>query len=388
MVSSRRGSITIDDIGVRLQSFNFESLLTDILCAERQITVSDTRAGVVAAAVVILLALAVPAAYTIVNRFIVRAWTWLERLYNQHQARRRSIERQNPVNDPGAESNERTPLVPRQPPTPPPTTLPLPPRCSYQARIRETWKVSKTPDFALVELGKLGWELLTHGPEEASNDGRRPNDAGEYYTGFEKSNLWARIWEVVLLVFLVGFCLGAFGLFIWGSIASGTIISDSAALADGQDCGFWIPDSSAPRKENGTYGYYYLQELDAGEYARKCYGAPDGADGCNVFVSQDMPYTEIDKSLCPFSDELCLNGRFSALRMTTPLLSSKMLGINVLTGYLFNRSTTCAPVKRVGFVKENGTNYEYNYGPIPGLSNSTWTFPKAKPRTVPGYEVA
>jgi hypothetical protein len=101
-----------------------------------------------------------------------------------------------------------------------------------------------------------------------------------------------------------------------------------------------------------------------------------------------MPYSEIEKALCPFSDELCLDGRFSALTMSTPLLSSKLLGINLPVGYLFNRTTTCAPVKRDGFVKENGTNYEYLYGTVLGLRDSTWNSPKLNPKTVPGYEVA
>jgi hypothetical protein len=340
--------------------------------------VSDTRAGIISAAVVVLLTLAIPAAYIIFNRSIVRTWDWLEKLYHLRQARRRAEEERTPREAGDAEVDERTPLRPRIP------------RSSYQTKIRETWTVSNTPEFAshFVELGKLGWEMLTHGPQELVDstvlpDGfeRSPNSVGEFYTGFKMLNLKARILEILLLIFLWIFCLSAFGLLIWGSIASGNIVSDSITLSDGKECAFWIPDASAPLKENGTYSHFYLQEVEAGEYAKNCYGAPEGADGCNLFVSQDMPYTEIE-------NDLCLDGRFSALTMSTPLVSSKSLGINVPIGYLFNRTTTCAPVKRDGFVKENGDTYEYNYGPITGLRNSTWTSPKQKPKTIPGYEVA
>jgi hypothetical protein len=345
--------------------------------------VSDTCAGIISAAIVVLLALATPAAYIIFNRAIVRTWAWGEKLYRERRARRKAEETRNPPETEDIEADEVTLLRPKSP------------RCSYQTKIRETWKASETPDFALVGLGRLGWEMLTHGPEELVDtiilpDGsQRPqNSEGEFYTGFKTSNLKARMLEMFLLLILWLFCLSAFGLFIWGSIASGNIITDSIALVDGKDCAFWIPDPSAPPKENVTYGYFYLQEIEAGEYAKNCYGAPDGADGCNIFVSQDIPYTEIENALCPFSDELCLDGRFSALTMSTPLVSSKLLGINVPIGYVFNRTTTCAPVKRKGFVKNNGDIYEYFYGPITGVREPTWTSPKHNPKTVPGYEVA
>jgi hypothetical protein len=377
------GSTTIVKIGARSPRYSNLQNLADNTIPERQMTVSDTRAGVISASIVVLLALATPAAYIIVNRSIVRTWTWLEKLHHHRRERRRAEEPQNPPQRVVVEITERTSL------------LPIDPRPSYQATIRETWKVSKSPDFALIELGRLGWEILTHGPERLADTRNLPNGSGpstnsvgEFYTGFNWLNMKARWPEILLLVILWLFCFGTFGLFIWGSIASGNMVSDSAALADGKDCAFWIPDTSAPPKENGTYGHFYLQEVEAGEYASNCYGTPQGTDGCNIFVSQDIPYTEIENALCPFSDELCLDGRFSALTMRTPLLSSKSLGINVPIGYLFNRTTTCAPVKRDRFVKENGTKYEYFYGPIPGLGESTWSSPKQKPKTVPGYEVA
>lgn len=349
----------------------------------RQVTVSVTEASFITAAVVVLLALATPAAYLILNRIIVRTWEWIHTLQRQRQAQQAPEPNRGPPDFEDVEANEETPLRPKAP------------RWSYQSRIRDTWKSSTSPDFALIKLGQLGWEMVTHGPEElvdadALHDSfeRSPNGLGEFRTGFKKSNLKARLLEILLLIFLFLFCLITFGLFIWGSIAAGNIVSDSVALLDGKDCGFWIPDSSAPRKTNGTYGHFYLQELEAGEYAKKCYGTPEGVDGCSSFVSQDLPYSVTHNALCPFSDELCLNGRYSALTLSTPLVSSKVLGINVPVGFTFNRTTTCAPLKRVGFVKETEDVYEYNYGAVKWEGNATWTSPKWKLKTAPGYEVA
>lgn len=206
--------------------------IADIAPSGRQVTVSTTQASVISAAVVVLLALVTPAAYLILNRSIVRTWEWLERLQRQRQAQHVAECRRNPSEVEDVEANEETPLRPKAPP------------CSYQSRIRDTWKFSTTADFALIKMGKLGWELLTHGPEElvdvtALHDSfeRSLNSSGEFRTGFKKSNLKARFREILLLVFLL--------LFIWGSITAGNIVLDSIALLDGKDCGFWIHDSVA-----------------------------------------------------------------------------------------------------------------------------------------------
>jgi len=344
---------------------------------------SENGAAFIAGTVVVLLALVSPVAYVIVNRIIVRTWATIEFILHERYSRRRQARE---LGHPGhAEDNEQDLLLRR------------PPRRSYYKSIRETWKYSKTPDAAVFELGGLAWKIVTHASEDWAEPAPRGEDADaeaqqqpleEVYTGFTLSNLRPRKWELVLLVFLLLFCLLLFGLFIWGSIAAANIISDPIALSDSPDCGYWIPDPSVKPKENGTYGFFYLQELDAGRYAKDCYGKPRGTDGCNSFVSQDIPYSITEHDICPFSDELCLEGRYSAFTMSTPLISSKALGINVPTGYLFNRTTTCAPISRDGYVLDAGDSYEYNYGPIPGVGNLTWTASKDDLKTFPGYEVA
>lgn len=321
---------------------------------------SNDGAAYIAATVVVLLALASPVAYVVLNRIIVRTWATLEKIYHERQLRTRPVIT-------GAEANEETPLVERSK------------RRSCYTLMREKWKDSKTPDFAVAELAWLGWEIATHGPED-----RTKADCA----GSRVRKLWTRKWKLLILTSLIIFSLSTFGLFVWGSIASARIVTSSAALSDSPDCGFWIPDPKADHHKNGTDGFLYLQEVEAGEYAKNCYGAARGADGCNFFASQDIPYTVKENDLCPFSDELCLEGRSSAFTMSTPLISSKMLGINVPTGYQFNRTTSCAPIKRDGFVIETEDTYDYYYGPVPGSGMPTWRSPKSSVRDFPGYHVA
>jgi hypothetical protein len=313
---------------------------------------TDIGAAWVTGTTVILLALASPAAYIICNRAIVGTWAYLEEIYFAHLKKK---------SDSTAPPTENTGLLQAK-------------RVFYYAKIRETWKSSRTPDFALIELGRLGWKMFTHHP------------VSDNHTGFKWENLWARKFEALLCVFLELVCIGIFGLFAWGSIAATGLISNTIALSASENCGFWIPDPKAPPKPNGTYGHFYLQEVEAMEYAKTCYGAVKGADGCNVFVTQDFPITETENDFCPFED-FCLDGRYTAFSLSTGLISSKSLGINVPTGYKFNRTTTCAPIKREGRVVEDADSYKYFYGPY-GANNWTWKAPKEQIKPFPGYDVA
>jgi hypothetical protein len=263
-------------------------------------------------------------------------------------------------------TNDATPLIPQLPRTP------------YYRTIRETWKTSGTPDFALMELGKLSWKMVTHDP------------VNDQHSGFQWSHLKARTGEVLTCVALWVLSLVIFGLFVWGSIASAGIITDSVALSASPDCGWWISDPSAPLT-NGTYGLYYLQEVESGDYASRCYGAAPGTDGCNFYFTQDIPYSETDDILddkCPFSDELCLNGGSSAFTMRSKFISSKDLGINVPLGYLFSRSTTCSPIRTDPYTIDKGTSYEYHYGINQAIGNATFSTSKIQTKIFSGYDVA
>ncbi|KAL5323031.1 hypothetical protein ACEPPN_007558 [Leptodophora sp. 'Broadleaf-Isolate-01'] len=270
---------------------------------ERQITITEDHSRIILGVVVALLALASPAAYIVLNRFIVRIWASLE--------------------------------------------------------VLETPKTLGTPQV---------------------------HQSDEIYTGFKWQNVKARMVETAVVTTLWLFSATTFGLIIWGSIASTNLISEGIGLSASADCGVWVMDGDGG-SPNCTTGLNYLQELESGEYAQRCYGSSTGADGCNFFVAQDIPYTEVHDDACPFADELCLLGQSSAYTMRTELISSKSLGINVPKGMLFNRSTTCAPIERKGFAFSLNESLSYNYGPN-GMSDSTWTTAKSTTPMFPGYEVA
>ncbi|KAG4432857.1 hypothetical protein IFR05_011657 [Cadophora sp. M221] len=214
----------------------------------------------------------------------------------------------------------------------------------------------------------------------------RGHQCDEAYTGFKWQNAKARMVEIAVVGILWLFSATTFGLIIWGSIASTNLISEGISLSASTDCGVWVMDGEGG-PPNCTTGLNYLQELESGEYAKRCYGSSPGADGCNFFVAQDMPYTEVHDDACPFADALCLLGQSSAYTMRTELISSKSLGINVPKGMLFNRSTTCAPIERRGFTFSLNESLSYSYGPS-GMSDSTWTTAKNTAPMFPGYEVA
>ncbi|KAH7369555.1 hypothetical protein BKA65DRAFT_1132 [Rhexocercosporidium sp. MPI-PUGE-AT-0058] len=358
----------------------------------RQITIAEDQSRIILGVVVALLALASPAAYIVLNRFIVRIWASVESIYLSHNSRRPvALE---------AEPNESHRMLPRSP------------RRSFYPLIRETWKCSRTPDFALVSLVLLSWKMVTHAPPLAPVDSQltaprliaaridhspipgttgttgtpRMDPFDEVYTGFRWENIKARWVETVIVIILWLFSAITFGLIIWGSIASTNLISESIALSASVDCGVWVMggEKASP---NCTTGLNYLQELESSEYAKRCYRSSTGADGCNFFVAQDMPYTEVHDDACPFANELCLLGQSSAYTMRTELISSKSLGINVPKGMLFNRSTTCVPIERKDFAFASNESLSYNYGPS-GMSDSTWTTTKNTWPMFPGYEVA
>jgi hypothetical protein len=170
------------------------------------------------------------------------------------------------------------------------------------------------------------------------------------------------------------------------TIYSVGISTQLSALSAADKCGHWELDASV----NHMSRFYYMQERQAGEYATRCYNAPPGADGCNFFVTQSIDFEVIDKTTCPFADTFCLE-EHNAYTLSTGLVGSKELGINVPVGYTFNRTTTCSPIQREGYYddSEDGLIY-FNYGPHKGLTegNLSWvSIPLHPPWDGPGYQV-
>jgi len=132
--------------------------------------------------------------------------------------------------------------------------------------------------------------------------------------------------------------------------------------------------------------------MESGQYARNCYNASSGADGCNFFRAQNITIHIKENDACPFSSGFCLKGDSAAYTLSTDLVKSQDLGINVPAGYTFNRTSTCAPIQRSGYIgfDEDSELIEYYYGQWGGLGkgNLTWlAFPNFPTWAGSGYNV-
>jgi hypothetical protein len=201
---------------------------------------------------------------------------------------------------------------------------------------------------------------------------------------FDRSLGWG---QIALRIVVALLCIGFFILVTIATVYSVWIASQPISLSASRDCGWWVLDDSI----DSISPFNYLQEKEAGNYATRCYNASDGVDGCNFFLAQSIPFEEVDEVACPFADGFCLEDN-NAYKLTTSLVSSKELGINVPVGYTFNRTTTCSPIQRKDYVDvdEDYGLINYYYGPLGGLSegNQTWlSFPNYRTWTGSGYQV-
>jgi hypothetical protein len=203
---------------------------------------------------------------------------------------------------------------------------------------------------------------------------------------FDRNHTWNQI-VFRLLTALV--CISFFAAVTIMAIYSVWIATQLSVLSASDKCGLWTLDPSV----NIMPQFYHKQEKEAGDYATRCYNAPPGADGCNFFVAQSINYTIKDQTACPFADGFCLEDE-NAYTLTTDLISSKELGINVPVGYTFNRTTTCSPIQRIGYYdiifEDEEFLIEYNYGQLEGITegNLTWiSFPSYREWIGTGYQV-
>jgi hypothetical protein len=190
----------------------------------------------------------------------------------------------------------------------------------------------------------------------------------------------------------IRFCLSVifFAVFVCFTIATiyiAQLASDGISLSASPNCGKWELDSSI----DILSPFSYMQEMESGDYARRCYNASSGADGCNFFFTQNIEYHEKNDT-CPFASGFCLEGNLPAYTLSTGLVKSQDLGINVPVGYTFNRTSTCAPIQRDDYYGVTDDGFiEYYYGQLfswADQGNLTWTaFPNFPEWTGPGYNV-
>ena len=141
--------------------------------------------------------------------------------------------------------------------------------------------------------------------------------------------------------------LGIFVAESTGSILSAAIVGDSTALASSTRCSidteYWHNIVSGSRAR-------------AAAYAKQCYNARIGADGCNFFYSQSIPYNERSNETCPFMSQTCAFGPSGAVSFDTGLLDAGVLGLNAAKRYQFRRNSTCVPLipdgKHYGFISD------------------------------------
>ena len=92
--------------------------------------------------------------------------------------------------------------------------------------------------------------------------------------------------------------------------------------------------------------------------SNNCYGAPEGADGCNYFLQQSIPF-KMSGALCPFND--------ASMHFSMGPVNARVLGINTPMPIEISRETTCAPITVNGsfvemHIKNTSVLPHYYYG--------------------------
>jgi hypothetical protein len=199
----------------------------------------------------------------------------------------------------------------------------------------------------------------------------------------------------------VGFCvlalivLTVFGLSVLlliASIVSAGLATGKLAISLDPSCGDYQFKFNSRTSLEPFIVYNRQAESQAAEYAQKCYGPTSIATDCNKFYSQNITYTKNGSASCPFDGDVCEGGKNEAFRITTGLISGAFLGMNAVNPYLFERSTTCAPMVRgknyvrVGVSDRGEKQWEYWYGRT--VADYTWANPVAKSSwAIKGYSM-
>ena len=180
------------------------------------------------------------------------------------------------------------------------------------------------------------------------------------------------------------------------------VSTGSTALSSSAHCGIWQASQNADVVTIGR-DWEYDSETRAGTYARQCYDAQAGADGCQLYENQSIGFSEVSDVKCPFAGQTCRPGSSAAYKLDTGWHDSKVLGINSKRRHLFRRSTTCSPVTtnhtyvryEIDSVGERTARYYYGNIGRSGSWNGqgfpyTWESPEMFEKKIssPTYSVA
>lgn len=157
---------------------------------------------------------------------------------------------------------------------------------------------------------------------------------GDYITLPTNIQQRAPLLEVFRIVTL-GFSY--FGILSCSTLTS-KLATDGRALSRNTDCGFYDFGS------NPDDVYQYNAEADSASLAERCLHTNSGADGCNYFVQQDLPYHEVNAT-CPFDDiHMCIGDGSFSVGYTTEPIDMRTLGLNSPIKIEILRDTICSPI--------------------------------------------
>ena len=163
-------------------------------------------------------------------------------------------------------------------------------------------------------------------------------------------------------------------IFYFGILACSTftaqLATNSHSLSNSPVCGLY----PGPGKTFDLASYIRVDwnaEYESAALAENCFGADDGADGCNHFLLESVSYRE-SKAVCPYPDRyMCWQGDQELIHLSTGSVDAKEIGIDTPEMMQYSRETTCAPVTSnnsfvEGFKHTCSAYHVYSYGEYRG----------------------
>ena len=206
-------------------------------------------------------------------------------------------------------------------------------------------------------------------------------------------------------------CAGLAGIFS----SEVTRAAGNETLIRSPDCG--VLNSTNHGSQQALSAFEAIDARDtlaATTYSRACYGSTQNILQCAQYPKQQLPWKVNQNATCPFTNGICTYGGSSAYEMDTGYIDShEALGVNapkservqyrkvstcklplhprlpLCFGYLLDeiliQRTIGSPIHTKGYTTElNDTNptdtdygdilFQYNYGPVAGVSNYTYQY--------------
>lgn len=182
-------------------------------------------------------------------------------------------------------------------------------------------------------------ESLVRSRGHYSSGNRRP---WRYIRRIWDNLLWQPI-DILVSIILSAMFIGVFVAEASGNALSAYIISDTTAMPSTPRC-YAARDSDLKNR--------------AASYSDQCYGAAEGADGCNFLYSQKIAYTELTNDFCPFAQHYCALPSEPAYTFDTGYVDAKYVGINSVNKHYFRRTTICAPLTSEAWCMSYRSGYE------------------------------